>query len=143
MARSRRSIASTGVLVIAGPGTAPGTRRARAYRSGAPVELVQRSRVTLPLAQFRIGPSTALAAGQAKVRELKCGLGGGALDLSRISLLVLQGGQCRFADPPDPEEGLLAPAHLDPGGLRGQPVADHGPHQALEEAALFPGKYRL
>ena len=60
-----------------------------ATRSGAPVELVQRPRISLPLAQLWIGPLAALAAGQVHAGKLECGLGSGAFHPRPLSGLIL------------------------------------------------------
>ena len=56
--------------------------------SGAPVEPVQRPRISLPLTQLWIGPPAALAAGQIHAGKLKCGLRRGAFHPRRLSGLI-------------------------------------------------------
>ena len=58
-------------------------------RSGAPIKLVQGSRISLPLTQVRVRPLAALATGQIHAGKLKRGLGGSALHLRRAPGLVL------------------------------------------------------
>jgi len=71
------------------PHILPGASTACQYGSGAPVELVQRSRISFPLAQLRIGPLATPAAGQVHAGKLKCGLGSGAFHPRRLSGLIL------------------------------------------------------
>ena len=58
-------------------------------RSGAPIKLVQGSRISLPLTQVRVRPPAALATGQIHAGKLKRGLGGSALHLRRAPVLVI------------------------------------------------------
>src|SRR6266536_641000 len=119
------------------------TSFARQAQSGIPAELVQSSRIALPLAQIRIRPASALAAGQIHAGKLKCSLGSRAFHPCRLPGLVLQGRERRLSETSDLKGGRSAPSDVNLSHLRRKPAADYGAPQPLKQTTLLAGKNRL